>query len=202
MRKFSYDFLKEMVPGTVVNISNIIYDLRAKEQLRRKDNGDIFDHLQESAIIDSVRGSNAIEGIVTTEQRIRDIVQSGDTPPTSVSADRFRILIPVIGNIFCRILTVQILPDLVQLIQQLQGPVSLPAVLRVKNGHPDQLVDLIKIKFRIILLRLPSLILLMVSDKTLDIAIDIRQLFKERKRIPCLLCHTDPFQQTHSVRIS
>jgi Fic family protein len=40
-----------------------------------------FERLRQKAIIESVKGSNAIEGIVTTDDRIRDII-NGSTPVT------------------------------------------------------------------------------------------------------------------------
>ena len=75
MRTFDYSFLKNQIPGQIVSISNVISDLNAKETLRRKQNPKAFDALKQRAIVESVKGSNAIEGIVTTDDRILDLVK-------------------------------------------------------------------------------------------------------------------------------
>ena len=75
MRTFDYSFLKNHIPGQIVSISNVISDLNAKETIRRKQNPKAFDALKQRAIVESVKGSNAIEGIVTTDDRILDLVK-------------------------------------------------------------------------------------------------------------------------------
>lgn len=74
MRRFDYSFLKSEVPGDIVNITSIIADLKAKEEIRKISNEKTFESLRKKAIVESVKGSNAIEGIVTTDDRIRDII--------------------------------------------------------------------------------------------------------------------------------
>ena len=81
MRKYDYSFLKKDIPGNIVGLTEIIADLRSKEEFRKLQYADTFESLQKKAIIESVKGSNAIEGIVTTDSRIRDIV-AGATPVT------------------------------------------------------------------------------------------------------------------------
>lgn len=81
MKKFDYSFLKDEVPSNILNISEIIADLRAKEEFRRLQYSDTFEKLSKIAVVESVKGSNAIEGIVTTDDRIRDIV-NGAAPIT------------------------------------------------------------------------------------------------------------------------
>ncbi len=81
MRKFDYNFLADEIPSNIAGTSDIISDLRAKEGFRKLQYEDAFDKLREKAIIESVRGSNAIEGIVTTDDRIRAIVE-GNKPVT------------------------------------------------------------------------------------------------------------------------
>ena len=75
MRTFDYSFIKKQVPGQIVSISNVISDLNARETIRRKQNPKEFDALKQRAIVESVKGSNAIEGIVTTDDRIFDLVK-------------------------------------------------------------------------------------------------------------------------------
>lgn len=74
MHKFDYSFLRESIPCQVVGAVDIISDLNTKEMFRRQQYKTTFEKLREVAIIESVKGSNAIEGIVTTDDRIRDIV--------------------------------------------------------------------------------------------------------------------------------
>ena len=50
-------------------------DLNAKETLRRKQDPKAVDALKQRAIVESVKGNNAIEGIVTTDDRILNLVK-------------------------------------------------------------------------------------------------------------------------------
>ena len=81
MRKYDYSFLKKDIPGNIVGLTGIIADLKRKEEFRKLQYSDTFESLRKKAIIESVKGSNAIEGIVTTDSRIREIV-AGATPIT------------------------------------------------------------------------------------------------------------------------
>ncbi len=81
MRRYDYSFLKNTIPGNIVGLSDIIADLRSREEFRKLQYGETFESLRQKAIIESVKGSNAIEGIVTTDDRIRDIV-AGALPIT------------------------------------------------------------------------------------------------------------------------
>lgn len=81
MRKFDYSFLKQGIPGNIVGTLGIISDLNARNQIRKLQYEKTFDKLRKKAIIESVKGSNEIEGIVTTEERIKDLVE-GAAPIT------------------------------------------------------------------------------------------------------------------------
>ncbi len=81
MHIFDYTFLKDTVPGNIIGLTNIIADLRSREEFRKLQYSETFESLRQKAIIESVKGSNAIEGIVTTDDRIRDIV-AGALPIT------------------------------------------------------------------------------------------------------------------------
>lgn len=81
MKTFDYCFLKKEIPSNILQISNIIADLKAKEEFRKLQYQETFETLRKKAIVESVKGSNAIEGIVTTDERIRDIVD-GAVPLT------------------------------------------------------------------------------------------------------------------------
>ncbi|MBP3902138.1 MAG: Fic family protein [Blautia sp.] len=81
MHKYDYSFLKNKIPGNIVGLTDIIADLKAREEFRKLQYSETFESLRKKAVIESVEGSNAIEGIVTTEARIRDIV-AGAAPIT------------------------------------------------------------------------------------------------------------------------
>jgi len=81
MKKFDYSFLeKGMLPAGLVNIVSAIAELRARESLLKENYPDAFTRLESIAKIQSVKGSNAIEGIVTSEQRINEIVNQNSAP--------------------------------------------------------------------------------------------------------------------------
>lgn len=81
MRKYDYSFLKKNVPGSIMGLTGIVADLKRKEEFRKLQYAEAFESLQKKAIIESVKCSNAIEGIVTTDSRVRDIV-AGAAPVT------------------------------------------------------------------------------------------------------------------------
>ena len=81
MRKYDYTFLKKDIPGNIVGLTDIISDLKGKEEFRKLQYKETFESLRKKAVIESVKASNAIEGIVTTDSRIRDIV-AGAMPIT------------------------------------------------------------------------------------------------------------------------
>lgn len=78
MHKFDYRFLKEEIPGNIVGLTSILADLKAKEEFRKKQYVETFEVLRKKAVVESVKGSNAIEGIVTTDDRIQDIVEGAE----------------------------------------------------------------------------------------------------------------------------
>lgn len=81
MRKFDYSFLKGiMLPNSFLNLTNIIYALRNEESHKKNEYPNIFTSLQKIAIVQSVKGSNEIEGIVTTDYRIKEIVNNNSAP--------------------------------------------------------------------------------------------------------------------------
>lgn len=81
MKIYDYSFLKDMrVPTKFLSMTSAIYSLKAIEDEKKKDYPDIFTNLQKIAIVQSVKGSNAIEGIVTTDKRIEEIVNQNSNP--------------------------------------------------------------------------------------------------------------------------
>lgn len=81
MKKYDYSFLKNMkVPTSFLNMTNAIYSLKTIADEKKNEYPDIFTNLQKIAIIQSVKGSNAIEGIVTTDKRIEEIINQNSNP--------------------------------------------------------------------------------------------------------------------------
>lgn len=81
MRKFDYSFLKDDSSNDILRLSYIISDLRSKEDFRKIQYKDSFETLKKKAIVDSTISSNEIEGIVTTNTRIKEIM-NGEEPLT------------------------------------------------------------------------------------------------------------------------
>ncbi|MCH5147546.1 MAG: Fic family protein [Clostridiales bacterium] len=81
MKHYDYSFLKNMkVPASFLSITNGIYALRSEEEQKRTTYPEIFTKLQQLAIVQSVKESNAIEGIITTDKRIEEIVNQNSAP--------------------------------------------------------------------------------------------------------------------------
>ncbi|GHU44434.1 cell division protein Fic [Clostridia bacterium] len=81
MRFFDYSFLEHgMLPAGLVNIVSAIATLQERENERKDSFEELFEHLLSIAKVQSVKGSNAIEGIVTSEQRINEIVNQNSAP--------------------------------------------------------------------------------------------------------------------------
>ena len=81
MRKFDYSFLKRIsVPADIMNYATLIYEMKAKAELRRSDFAEVFSAMESVAKIQSVKSSNAIEGIVTSDERIAAIVNQNSAP--------------------------------------------------------------------------------------------------------------------------
>lgn len=81
MRYFDYSFLESgMLPAGLVNIVSAISELKERENERKESYPDVFTRLESIAKVQSVKGSNAIEGIVTSEQRINEIVNQNSAP--------------------------------------------------------------------------------------------------------------------------
>ena len=80
MHRFDYSFLRESLPGNLSGLVGIIYDLRGRGEIRKEENRRVFEDLRQSAMVDSVRSSNAIEGIVTTAERAKALLRQ-DAPP-------------------------------------------------------------------------------------------------------------------------
>ena len=82
MHVFDYRFLSESLPAELLDITGIIYDLRGRGELRKINNQKVFQEMRQIAMIDSVQSSNAIEGIATTAERMKMIIDQRFDPYT------------------------------------------------------------------------------------------------------------------------
>lgn len=51
MRKYDYSFLKKNIPGNIVGLTDIIADLKSKEEFRKLQYSDTFESLRKKAIM-------------------------------------------------------------------------------------------------------------------------------------------------------
>ena len=81
MHLFDYSFLQNgLLPAGILNITTDIYALRVMASDRKEHFVDVFSELEGIAKVQSVKSSNEIEGIVTTEERIHEIVNGNSAP--------------------------------------------------------------------------------------------------------------------------
>ena len=81
MRKFDYSFLNNgLLPARLLNLTAGITELKVMAGVRKGEYAKIFTELEAVARVQSVKSSNAIEGIVTSDDRIAAIV-NGDNAP-------------------------------------------------------------------------------------------------------------------------
>ena len=81
MHIFDYSFLEDgLLPAELVNLTSTISALNAISDERRGKNKTVYTELEKIARIQSVKGSNAIEGVITTDARIKEIVEKNSAP--------------------------------------------------------------------------------------------------------------------------
>ncbi len=81
MRKFDYSFLDNgLLPTNLVNLTSVIYSLKTASNIRKDEFQKIFTELEKIAKVQSVKSSNAIEGIITSDKRIVEIVNQSSKP--------------------------------------------------------------------------------------------------------------------------
>ena len=81
MRRFDYSFLDNgLLPASLVNLTSDIYSLKTMAGTRKEAYSQIFTELESIAKIQSIKSSNAIEGIVTSDDRILEIVNGRSAP--------------------------------------------------------------------------------------------------------------------------
>lgn len=81
MRKFDYSFLNNgLLPANLVNLTANISALKTMAGVRKDEFTQIFTELEAVARVQSIKSSNAIEGIVTSDERIAAIVNQNSAP--------------------------------------------------------------------------------------------------------------------------
>lgn len=81
MKRFDYSFLNNgLLPAKIVNMATSIYSLKTMAKVRKGKHLKIFTELEGIAKVQSVKSSNAIEGIVTSDDRIKAIVNQSSAP--------------------------------------------------------------------------------------------------------------------------
>ena len=81
MRKFDYSFLNNgLLPANLVNLTSNISALKTMAGVRKEEYTQIFTELEAVAKVQSIKSSNAIEGIVTSDERIAAIVNQNSAP--------------------------------------------------------------------------------------------------------------------------
>ncbi len=81
MRKFDYSFLRDgLLPVSVADLKTNIALLNQMAGLRKDEYQKVFTELEHVAKVQSVKSSNAIEGIVTSDERIAAIVNGNSAP--------------------------------------------------------------------------------------------------------------------------
>lgn len=81
MRKFDYHFLDNgLLPAHFIDVAGGIYSLMTSANIRKTKYKTVFTELESIAKIQSVKSSNAIEGIITSDKRIKDIVNKSSAP--------------------------------------------------------------------------------------------------------------------------
>ena len=81
MRAFNYSAFKDVQwDNEIVALLTQIHEFKGRQELYLKQKPAVLDHLVEVAKIQSTESSNKIEGIVTTNTRIKELVAEKTTP--------------------------------------------------------------------------------------------------------------------------
>ena len=83
MREFNYksEYTKLLTPD-IVNVLTVIHEFKGKQTLFLESESDLLTQLLEIAKIQSTEASNRIEGIITTDERLKLIVREKTMPKT------------------------------------------------------------------------------------------------------------------------
>jgi len=88
MHIFDYSYLKDsFLPAQLVNLTSNIAALRVLSAERHARFDHAYSELERIAKIESVKASNAIEGIVTTDARLKELMQDATAPLNHTEAE-------------------------------------------------------------------------------------------------------------------
>lgn len=88
MHIFDYSFLQNsLLPAQLVNLTANISALKVFSLQRKEQFAVAYGELERIAKIESVKASNAIEGIVTTDARLAELMQDGTAPLNHTEAE-------------------------------------------------------------------------------------------------------------------
>lgn len=77
MRVFNYSFLNNgLLPANLVNLTSSIVSLKTMAGVRKDEYAQVFTELESIAKVQSVKSSNAIEGIVTSDERMSSVLKT------------------------------------------------------------------------------------------------------------------------------
>lgn len=79
-QKFEVFIDELMLPVNLINLTSSIASLKTMAGVRKQEYAKIFTELEAVAKVQSVKSSNAIEGIVTSDERIAAIVNQDSAP--------------------------------------------------------------------------------------------------------------------------
>jgi len=83
MRRFDYSFLKDKVwDNEIINYLSQIHELKGRQAAYSRQKPEVLEKLVEIAKIQSTEASNEIEGIRTTDTRLRQLMSEKATPRT------------------------------------------------------------------------------------------------------------------------
>ena len=88
MKIFDYSFLQGVsVPARVLSLISSISEMKVTSNEQERVYTESFHVLEDIALVNSVRSSNAIEGIVTSDIRIQELVINRDKPQNHTEAE-------------------------------------------------------------------------------------------------------------------
>ena len=88
MRIFDYSFLQDIsVPARILSLISSVSEMKVTSREQERIYTESFHVLEDIALVNSVRSSNAIEGIVTSDLRIQELVVGRDKPHNHTEAE-------------------------------------------------------------------------------------------------------------------
>ena len=82
MHRYSYDHISDNLPSDIVNLLTVIHEAKVKDVYRKEAYSREYSEIQTIAKLASVKYSNEIENIVSTDERINELILRGGRPLT------------------------------------------------------------------------------------------------------------------------